>query len=272
MSRHHKRREDRDEKRPEPGAEPVHPDGGPGADAAKGALIVKGGGGGVVLSGEAASAESLPVLNALREFIEMERRRTRNRMIALGATFIVLFLIASAAAFWMARRHWDRMRQELAAERQASQAALWRTESNVADVAVAADRLRTEFAHERASSRNAESQLVARISGSTEAVRDIKDTVASLEIENAMLAYSLRDMQSNLTAAARADGQADAQLALLREELAADRALAEYEESVADPSASTSPATSHIQVSPTNTPRPVKFRLPLPRAEAGSSK
>jgi hypothetical protein len=222
-----------------------------------------------VLSGDAVTAESLPVLNALREFIEMERRRTRNRMIALGATFIVLFLIAAAAGFWMARRHWERMRQEFAAERQESQAVIWRTESNVAEVAVTTDRLRTEFTRERESSRHAESQLVARVAGSTEEVRGMKDTVAALEIENAMLNYTVRDIRSNFASTARADsGAIEQQLALLREELAVDRVLADQAEAQ-EAAITTSAPPSNLQIAPTNAGRPVKFRLPLPQAESG---
>ena len=60
-----------------------------------------------------ASITGLPVLEAFQRFLDAERRRTRNRMMALTALFVLLLIIAGAVSVIVGTRLFRNTQKEI---------------------------------------------------------------------------------------------------------------------------------------------------------------
>ena len=220
---------------------------------------------------DALSPDSMPVLNAFREFLDVERRRSRNRVIALSAFFTVLLLAVIGGGLVAARIFWKRTRAELQVQQSRVELVRVVTESNLQTFAAAAtDQLARAIASDKAAIGDARSQLDRRTQESSNEVARLRETLEGLEVENAMLAYSVRDIRSNLTSASAAPRtEAEDRLVLglpgedarWEEPPLASLAAAEGEEAV--PAAVRAGSVSLVFV-PSNSARAVSFRLPVP--------
>ena len=59
------------------------------------------------------SVKGMPVLEAFQRFLEVERRRARNRMIFLTAIFVIILLVAGAASVFIGNGVYREMRAEV---------------------------------------------------------------------------------------------------------------------------------------------------------------
>ena len=118
----------------------------------------------------AVSPESLPVLNAFREFLEREREQTRRRMFGLMSLFFVILVAMLAAGGIVAMFFLGRVRGEVGTGLQAVAAA----REDVADVQKSVE------------------------DGAAE-INRLRETITSLEVENTMLVNKLNMQWAFLT-------------------------------------------------------------------------
>ena len=159
---------------------------------------------------ESLSAESLPVLNAFREFLEIERRRTRHRIIGLSVFVVVLFIALAVVAGLVARKFWWSVQTDLANQQQTAVQARTLAEETkkvtataLQNVSVTTHNLKADFARERQDLSRKQQELDSRVEDGADEARRMKDVVSALEIENATLSYALLDIKSNWIRAAR---------------------------------------------------------------------
>ena len=230
----------------------------------------------------ALSAESMPVLNAFRKFLDAERRRTRARMIQTWVLLACVILGILAVAFVVGRRRLAGIASDVQAQRDFVNQSRTETEVEVRRVnwvvqelqarnaAADADlkrmrdsalQLRQEMTNQVLS---VQTQLVLRLEKQTSELLDgMNDKLTSLQIENAMLQNALKDLQTR-AAPQPAEGEVappaeDAAVPPAPAETALERRPAER-----TPPASPAPerAGSSLVIDSTNLARAVEFRLP----------
>ncbi len=142
-----------------------------------------------VLAGSPAlSEESLPVLNAFRQYLDTERRRARIRLVWAAFTFAVLLVAVLSAVLYLGRARADQLTAEIQAARKQAEGV--RTSAD-AGLREAADSLKRDIAFGLQAARsNAASEIGTR----DVEIDKLKDTISSLEVENAMLMGKLRDV------------------------------------------------------------------------------
>lgn len=148
----------------------------------------------------ALSAESLPVLNAFKRFLEAERRRARRRLLVLTALFVLLLGSVLLAFLYLGRTHVERLDAALKAEREKVARVQDTTDSKlknvVAEVKQAADvasGLRRDLTNTVLLTR---SNLTAQLDSRDGELERLKDVVAALQIENATLANTLNALST----------------------------------------------------------------------------
>jgi hypothetical protein len=240
-----------------------------------------GGSGLPVLADDAAlSLESMPVLNAFRQFLDAERRRARRRQMALAGVFIALLAAVMAVGVIVGRRHLARMqaevdaaREESVRDRAESEEHMRRMALTAADMSDAREQvqqdlrgvaegtaaLRQELTNQL---RAARQELVRQVAFQTNEILRLQDVIASLQIENAQLGNRLATM----AAAPRTEnvlpetppGQDDG-LTPIPEPLPA----AGDERMDAPAAPPVEAGAVPLTLRPQNLPRPVQIRLPV---------
>lgn len=178
----------------------------PSGGAEEKSLIAMGDGIGRLIPADAGGlgSDSMPVLNALREYLDAERQRHRHRMIALAMGLALLLVVLLTVLLMGARG----MKRTIASERTKVEKVRLQVESSLREVAKTADRLSSDvavmtnklvqdLAKEKQAMIQVRSELGARFEQGSNVVQDLKDAMATLEIENAALAYELRMLKSN---------------------------------------------------------------------------
>jgi len=176
----------------------------------------------VLASDPALSADSLPVLDAFRQFLEEERRRTRRRMIrlmvvggliVLGIMGIVAWGIDQSIRQTRHDLHLTQMKASQLATVQAEQVGqVSLTASNlerrmiverqkVQSVAVAATNLQKIVEAEKLQNDLARGQTKETINDQQEEIQRLKELVTTLEIDNALLTGSIKDLKGEGDAA-----------------------------------------------------------------------
>ena len=170
----------------------------------------------VLASDPALSADSLPVLDAFRQFLDEERRRTRRRMVRLMLAGGGLVVAAVAVLAWVFTRSLDETRRNLqVTQMKASQMAADQakrvgqvslTTSNlerrltverqkVQSVVVAATNLQKTLEAESARHEQTRAVLESTIREQQEEIQRLHDMLTTLEIDNALLMGSVRELQ-----------------------------------------------------------------------------
>jgi hypothetical protein len=170
----------------------------------------------VLASDPSLSADSLPVLDAFRQFLDEERRRTRRRMIRLMVIGGGVVLAAVGVLAWAFTRSLGETRRNLQATQvTASQIAadhaqrvgqVSQTTSNlerrliaerqkVQSVAVAATNLHKIFEVESARQAQTRTVLESTIREQQDEIQLLREMLTTLEIDNALLMGSVRELQ-----------------------------------------------------------------------------
>jgi hypothetical protein len=162
----------------------------------------------------ALSADQMPVLNAFKKFLDMERRRTRRRMIEGGILVGLLLVGVLTAGFVLGRNRLAELSDRLREQRESSERARLDTETELRRVAWAAQELRTARSLADADLRRlqenaallrheltnqvlqARTQLVTEISRQSQDLERMKKMIASLESENVRLQTDLADIRT----------------------------------------------------------------------------
>lgn len=145
-----------------------------------------------VLAGDPTlSEESLPVLNAFRKFIDSERRRARIRLIWACVAFAVILAAVLGGILAIGRSRADQLRDEIASARQQADVVRSTADAGLRKAADAAILLKRDIDRGlRATQSNMVNQIVTRDGE----IERLKETISSLEIENAMLTGKLKDI------------------------------------------------------------------------------
>lgn len=165
----------------------------------------------------AVNAESLPVLNAFRLFIEEERKQTRRRMIRLSVfTILGVIIVVGIAAFAVfqtisrTRRQVDDVQvqnvkaqrehqvrfQAMATSNSNIEKRLQRDRLSLLAVASVASNVQMTLQSDHRNLALVRSDMAMKLSGQSQELDKLKETIASLEIENALLSGSLKELMA----------------------------------------------------------------------------
>lgn len=145
-----------------------------------------------VLAGDPSlSEESLPVLNAFRKFIDAERRRARVRLMWLSLAFSVLLAGVLATVLYLVRSRADELQTDIQGARRQVTEVRSNTDAELKRMAEAAARLTTDI---NRGFRVAHSNVASQIGTRDAEIEKLKETISTLEIDNAMLVGRLKDV------------------------------------------------------------------------------
>jgi hypothetical protein len=143
------------------------------------------------------NADSLPVLAAFQEFLDVERRRSRGRMLALTFLFLILLLALGGVAGLLGLSYYRKTH----AETQAVQAGLNALRTDVdasftalgalSNVASRASVLEETFDKEMAALATEQDGLSTQLAGMNTNLAGLHSTIARLRVENAQLSEKM---------------------------------------------------------------------------------
>jgi hypothetical protein len=145
------------------------------------------------------SADTLSVLESLREFLEAERARSRNRALMLAAVFSVLLLLSIMGGSLMI----ERLRQQTGAHidrlgRQQEETQGLQTEAArlLADITSKTRALETDLKHAGDERSAAETLMETQIERQLEGFQMVRKVLSEVEVENVALAREYRRMRT----------------------------------------------------------------------------
>ena len=148
---------------------------------------------------EPADAESMPVLEAFQQFLDTERRRSRNRMLILSAVFSVVLLIVIAGGVAAALSYMRPVQAGLAelqqgingSERRASRAAR-RVDQAVEQLTLRERHLREEMGRDKQSIAEAQTSIRQQTDTLQAEMARTRDILRQLQQDNLRLREELR--------------------------------------------------------------------------------
>ncbi len=147
--------------------------------------------GSIIRSGdEALDEDSLPVLNAFRQFLDAERRRAKRQMLLLIAGFVVVLASLAGGGGWYIWHVLRRVETGMESDKVRSEEDRLVVISNLQNVARAAVTLKKDVLDTRKTSAVLQDQ-VAEQSGE---LSKLLDTITTLEIQNSKLQRSMRKL------------------------------------------------------------------------------
>ncbi len=225
------------------------------------------------------NADSLPVLAAFQEFLDVERHRTRGRMITLTFLFLIVLLAVGGAAGLLGLSYYRKTHaltravqaglNELRSEVDASYGAF----GVLSNMASRASVLEETFDKEMAELATGQDGLSIQLAGMNTNLAGLHSTIARLQNENAQLGHR---MEQNSAEWQMMTGQVDRIMVLLAQAQPATRPVRSFvdqeeEEEAADatPAVARSPAppvreSIVLAIIPKNEARAVDWRIPLP--------
>ena len=140
------------------------------------------------------NAESLPVLAAFQEFLDVERRRTRSRMLALASLFLIVLLVGGGAAALVGYSYYLKTSDQAAAMQDSLERLRARVEDDQGGALSALSSLqaRTKIMEQTFDSQMAtfeveQNGLSALLAGMNTNLAGLHGTIARLQNENARL-------------------------------------------------------------------------------------
>lgn len=283
MSRIHDPSKDADDPDRDDGPEPMEPeengdpDFGPEEEPVRrrrprrerGVVLFADRSGSIIRAGEDTDEESMPVLNAFRQFLEAERRRARRQMITLVCVFSALVAGLLGAGGWYLRTRLASLENGIESDKILSQEERLAAVSNMQMVARTAVSLKKDVVDTRKLS-VVLNEKVAEQSGE---LAKLIDTITTLEIQNSLLQGSVHKLgESREKPAPATDYEAYGPVEVAKPPApapaAAPRLAPPPEEEPVVPArvpvkAAGSPDETPVPAG--TTPGGVPFRLPLPR-------
>lgn len=152
----------------------------------------------VLASDMALSEDSMPVLNAFREFLDQERRRTRARILWISLLLVLLFSVSAAVLVWMGRERIQELRADIGTANQKVEASRVSADAEIKKMSESAKQSVTALKHDLNSSltqaqSTMASNLTSKLQRSDAELDLLKDKLSSLEIENAVLVGRLHE-------------------------------------------------------------------------------
>lgn len=145
-----------------------------------------------VLAGDPAlSEESMPVLNAFRKFIDAERRRARVRVMWLSFVFVVLLACVLGTVLYLVRSRAEELQTDIQGARRQVTEVRSSTDAELKRMAEAAARLTTDI---NRGFKVAHSNVVSQMGTRDAEIDKLKETISTLEIDNAMLVGRLKEV------------------------------------------------------------------------------
>jgi uncharacterized protein (DUF3084 family) len=146
------------------------------------------------------SPDSLPVLEAFQRFLDVERRKTRKRLLAVAAFSFLLILIAAGAAVvagmlfaGQVKKDVKGIQDEIHTVKDDTQKYRDDVQKAFSEFTAEAEKFRDEVAREQASSN---SELTAQINNYNDELTKLKETFQDLEMENNSLKGELARLSS----------------------------------------------------------------------------
>lgn len=152
----------------------------------------------VLASDAALTEDSLPVLNAFREFLDQERRRSRARILWVSFSFAVVFAVTALLVVWMGRERLQELRNDLGTTNKKVDETLQSANAEIKKVSEAAGRTVSTIQKDvNTTLHKAQSAMASNVAVEMRS-RDaelglLKEKLAALEIENAFLIGRLRE-------------------------------------------------------------------------------
>jgi hypothetical protein len=209
-----------------------------------------------------AKGTPLPVLTAIQEFLEAERRRTQKRMLALTVLFAVVLLgviggglLAGMVLLGKTKRSVTAIQSDVMALRKDSAKSAEKTSATLSRLATEAQALRDNVAKGEESVGAIRREFDAEKTGRNADITKLRDTVAQLAGENALL-------KSNLEEALAAWPTVSNRMQNLLVEIATLRQT--QGEPVAVASAARNRETLVMSILPRGKGRAMDWRLPIP--------
>lgn len=147
------------------------------------------------------NADQLPVLAAFQEFLDLERRRTRNRMLVLTGVFLVILIVASSAGLLVGFTFYRRslsdvggLRADLAETRHTGALADASNRVALARARVETGRLAASLDEHMAALQADRDEMALRVEGLGTNLALLHNTIARLESDNTGLRASLNDV------------------------------------------------------------------------------
>lgn len=141
---------------------------------------------------EALDEESLPVLNAFRQFLEAERRRARRQMTILIAAFSLVLAGVAGGGGWYVWNTLKRVENGVETGQVQSEQARLETVSNLQAVARVAVTLKKDVLDTRKTS----VVLQDKVSEQAAELGKLLDTITSLELDNARLQRTMKKINT----------------------------------------------------------------------------
>lgn len=151
--------------------------------------------------------ESLPVLHAFQEFLDVERRRMRNRIVGLSVFFTLVVLLVGVGSVLvgmvfldMVQQDIDDVHAELAAFSRDAAEHRGLTEAALSALDRQTGELSSQVAMGTAELKEADAAMGARMSGQAEQVASLRSVMSAVETENALLRKELATLRTDMTA------------------------------------------------------------------------
>jgi hypothetical protein len=225
------------------------------------------------------NADSLPVLAAFQEFLDVERRRTRGRMLALTFLFLVVLLAVGGVAgligltyFRSAHEQTETVQAGLDELRSQIGTGYGGTFGALSNLASRTSAIETIFDEEMAALAIEQNGLSVQLSGMNTNLAGLYGTISTLRIENAQLSHR---MERRAAEWQMMTSQVDRVVALLARAPSPARpvvAIAPTSTESLSPAVALSPAPPArenlvLAIIPKNEARAVEWRIPLPATQ-----
>jgi len=214
--------------------------------------------------GSLSHVRTLPVLAAFQDFLNTERKRSRRRLLALWAVFVVLFVLLAGSAFVGGLLFYSRMssdmldvREDVAALEQRALDVKQRTEASLNGFAEETQTFRGEFERRTQAFSLEKAGLTDAVARTDKEMKSLRDALVRLEVENKILRADLERAGKALSA-----GIEDVRRTVAGQRAQSDEPTTDDEpERVADLNL---PSALTVFIQPEGADRAVPWRLPIP--------
>jgi cell division protein FtsB len=147
--------------------------------------------------GSARSSDSLPVLDAFQDFLAVERRRTKRRIIGLGFSFFAIILLVAAAGVGAGIFFLSPMRDDVSAMDAKVNSYTQQADALKSQTETSIETLSQVLTAEKTAISQAQSRAGTRMDDQSTQIEVLTDKLADLEKKNASLKEDLSRLSSD---------------------------------------------------------------------------